>query len=593
MTVRERLAALRQKMKASGVDACLIVTEDFHGSEYVGDYFKCRAYFSGFTGSAGTLAVLAEEAGLWTDGRYFLQAEDQLAGSGVDLYRMGEPGVPTVAAFLQEKLGAGMTLAFDGRTVSAAFAAELRRDLAAKGAEVRGDLDLAGAAWPDRPPISRRPAFLLGEEWAGAGRGAKLAAVREKMAAAGADTLLLTSLDDIGWLLNLRGDDVAYTPVVLAYLAVTAGETVLFVNDGVIGPEVSAALAADGVRLAPYDGIYAYAAALTPGSGVWMDRGRVNDALWSAVPEGVRVIDKVNPTLLPKAVKNETEVKNERAAHVKDGAALTRFIYWLKHAVGKETITERSAADKLESFRRAQADYLGQSFAPIMAYGPHGAIVHYSATEESDVPLKAEGLLLADTGGHYLQGTTDVTRTIALGPVTAEQKRHYTAVLRGNLRLAGAVFRRGCRGSNLDYLAREPLWRMGLDYNHGTGHGVGYLLSVHEGPNAIRWRETGGAALEPGMITSDEPGLYLTGAYGIRLENLVVCVEKAETEYGSFLGFEPLTLAPFDLDAVAPEEMTPEERGALNAYHRRVRETIGPLLPPEEAAWLETAARDL
>lgn len=593
--MRNQLQALRDAMAEHKIGAYLIPTADFHGSEYVGDHFACREYVSGFTGSAGTLLVFPHWAGLWTDGRYFLQAAQQLEGSGIHLMKQGQPGVPTIEAFLRSSMQAEQVLGFDGRCVDAQTGRRYHTILKRLGARLNTQVDLVDEIWLDRPPLSAQPAWLLGPEFAGESRLDKLARVRESMAAQGADVLLLTSLEDIAWLLNLRGGDVACNPVVLAYLALTQTGCELFANPACFPPDVREALEDDEIFLRSYNGIYAYANRLTRDQQVMVDFKRINTSLLTSIPTGVPVLNRPNPTEAMKAVKNPTEMENMRQAHLADGVALTRFMHWLKTRAGKEPITELSAADHLEDLRRQSPAYLQPSFDPILAFGPHSAVIHYSATQESDVSITDQGFLLADTGGHYTTGTTDCTRTYALGPVSDRQKACYTAVLRGNLNLAAAVFQSGCTGLNLDCLARQPLWDMGLDFNHGTGHGVGYLLSVHEGPQSIRWRSLGGQepALVPGMITSDEPGVYFDGEYGVRLENLILCVEKNATEYGTFLGFETLTLTPFDLDAVDPALLSEKEKALLNAYHARVREAIAPHLSPEEAAWLEEATRPL
>lgn len=589
--MRKQLQALRDAMAQHRIDACLIPTDDFHGSEYVGEHFACRKYISGFTGSAGTLLVFPQWAGLWTDGRYFLQAEAQLKDSGIRLMKMGEPGVPTLEEFLRDSLQPDQTLAFDGRCVSARAGRKYYRMAKTLGARINDRLDLVGEIWPNRPPLSAQPVWELSEEYAGESRRDKLSRVRAAMAAEGAEVLLLTGLEDIAWLLNLRGDDVACTPVFLSYLALTRTGCLLFAQPAAFSPALIARLGADGVELRPYESFYSYANSLSTGQRVMLSTQRINTKVLTSIPPEVRLVDRPNPTEAMRAVKNETEQANLAQAHLCDGIALTRFMYWLKKSAGTLPITERSAAAHLEELRKAQPDYLGPSFDPILAFGPHGAVIHYSATEETDAAITDAGFLLADTGGHYHTGTTDCTRTYALGPLRPDQKTAYTAVLRGNLNLAAARFKKGCTGMNLDYLARQPLWDLGLDFNHGTGHGVGYLLSVHEGPQSIRWRNPAGAAFVPGMVTSDEPGVYFDGDYGIRLENLMLCVERETTPFGTFLGFETLTLTPFDLDAVEPGQMSPAEKALLNDYHARVREAITPHLPPEEAAWLQEATR--
>ena len=593
MTVNERITALRERMKEKKIDAYLVPTDDFHASEYVGEYFKCRKYITGFTGSAGTAVIMQDMAGLWTDGRYFIQAAAQLEGTGVDLFKMGEPGVPTIHQFLEEKLGEGMCLGFDGRTISAKEASELSEVLGKKGASLSVDYDLVGEVWEDRPALSCEPVMELNVKWAGESRADKCAKIRKAMEEKGADAFVLTSLDDIAWLLNIRGGDVHCCPVVLSYLVMTQKEIKLFANEKAFPAEVLDALAKDGVTLLPYDSIYEYVKTFAKDMKVLLCKQKANSRLVSNIPAEVEILDEENLTLLPKAIKNPVEVENERIAHIRDGVALTKFIYWLKKNVGKIPMTELSAEEKLYSFRAQQENFIDNSFDPIISYGVHAAINHYSATPETDIPIEPRSFLLADTGGNYYEGTTDTTRTIVMGPVTDEQKKFFTAVLRGMLNLGNAKFRYGCTGVNLDYLARGPLWELGQDFNHGTGHGVGYLLNVHEGPNSFRWKVVPGnnAVLEEGMITSDEPGYYVEDGYGIRHENMIVCKKAEKTQFGQFMCFEFLTLVPFDLDAVVPEQMTAHERELLNNYHAQVYEKISPYLDEDEKAWLKEATR--
>lgn len=583
-------------MKEKKIDAYLVATDDFHGSEYVGDYFKCRKYITGFTGSAGTAIITQDMAGLWTDGRYFIQAADQLRDTTIELFKSGEPGVPTVHQFLNDKLEEGMCLGFDGRTVSAREAEELQELLQKKHITFSVNDDLIGEIWEDRPVLSCEPVMELDIRWTGKSRADKIAEIREQMKAKEADTFILTSLDDIAWLLNIRGNDIHCCPVVLSYLVMMENERRLYANAAAFSEEIRSNLEADGVKIYPYDDVYSYVQTISSDKKVLLSRANVNSRLVSNIPSEVTILDEPNLTLLPKAVKNKTEMENERIAHIKDGIAVTKFIHWLKKNVTRTTITELSAAEKLYQFRSEQEHFLGDSFDPIIAYGTHAAIVHYSATEATDIPLEARGMVLADTGGHYLEGTTDITRTIVLGPVTAKEKKFFTAVLRGNLNLAAAKFKYGCTGLNLDYLARGPLWELGEDYNHGTGHGVGYLLNVHEGPNSFRWKNLPGnpaPVLEKGMITSDEPGYYLENEFGIRHENLVLCKKAEKTSFGQFMCFEPLTMVPFDLEGINPEEMTERERKLLNDYHQKVYTTISPYLDEEEKEWLKQATREI
>ena len=596
MTIKQKLNALRILMKEKKIDAYLVPTDDFHGSEYVGDYFKCRKYITGFTGSAGTAIITQDMAGLWTDGRYFIQAADQLRDTTIELFKSGEPGVPTVHQFLNDKLEEGMCLGFDGRTVSAREAEELQELLQEKHITFSVNDDLIGEIWEDRPALSCEPVMELDIRWTGKSRADKIAEIREQMKAKEADTFILTSLDDIAWLLNIRGNDIHCCPVVLSYLVMMENELRLYANAAAFSEEIRSNLEADGVKIYPYDDVYSYVQSISSDKKVLLSRANVNSRLVSNIPSEVTILDEPNLTLLPKAVKNETEMENERIAHIKDGVAVTKFIHWLKKNVTRTTITELSTAEKLYQFRSEQEHFLGESFDPIIAYGTHAAIVHYSATEATDIPLEARGMVLADTGGHYLEGTTDITRTIVLGPVTAKEKKFFTAVLRGNLTLAAAKFKYGCTGLNLDYLARGPLWELGEDYNHGTGHGVGYLLNVHEGPNSFRWKNLPGnpaPVLEEGMITSDEPGYYLENEFGIRHENLVLCKKAEKTSFGQFMCFEPLTMVPFDLEGINPEEMTERERKLLNDYHQKVYTTISPYLDEEEKEWLKQATREI
>ena len=593
--IPERLARLRAEMKKRGINVYVVPTADYHESEYVGEHFKARKYITGFSGSAGTAVVTLEEAGLWTDGRYFLQAAAQLEGTGVTLYRMGEEGVPTIPEFLSSVLKTGDVLGFDGRVINAALGEQFGALAQKAGASLYVEEDLVGLIWEDRPGLPDKKIWVLPKEYAGKDAAEKTADVRAAMEKEGADVHLLTSLYDIAWLLNIRGGDIDYVPVALSYLALTADKCLWFVRDEALTPEVRDHLSRIGAETRPYDDFYAYAAAIPAGKKVLLDKKTCNTRLLRCLGPDVEVLDRPNPTVLMRAMKNETELANTRRAHKKDAAAMIRFLRWLKTNVGRIPMTEISAADYLEARRAEQEGFLGLSFATICGYGPHGAIIHYGATPETDVPLKAEGLLLVDSGGHYLEGTTDITRTVALGPLTDEMKRAFTLVLRSHLQLAAARIHYGCTGINLDVLARGPLWAVGLDYKHGTGHGIGHILNVHEGPNAFRWKVSPGrsedAVLEEGMITSDEPGLYLEGKFGVRTESELLCRKGEKNEYGQFMYFENLTYVPIDLDAVDADALNETEKGWLNAYHAMVYETMAPLLDEDEKAWLKDATR--
>ena len=593
--IPERLAALREEMKRRNIDIYVVPTADFHESEYVGEYFKARRFITGFTGSAGIAVITLTEAGLWTDGRYFVQAERQLEGSTVTLYRMGEEGVPTVDEFIADKLPEAGCLGFDGRVVNAAWGEKLLQIAEKKNGHLYVSEDLIDLVWKDRPELSRASMFLLEEKYSGKSTADKLAEVRAEMAKDGANVHILTSLYDIAWLLNIRGGDIANVPVVLSYLVLTDTECIWFVQEEALDDTIRAYLAANHIQTRPYNAIYDYVPTIAENAVVLLNKSGVNYRICSELKPQIKVVNKANPTELMKAIKNPTEVDNTRLAHVKDGVAVTKFMYWLKTNIGKIPMTEISASDYLEERRREQDNFIDLSFGTICAYGANAAMMHYSATPESNAELKPEGFLLVDSGGHYYEGTTDITRTFVLGPISDEMRTHFTAVCRSNLNLANAKFLYGVCGLNLDILARGPLWEMGIDYKCGTGHGVGYILNVHEGPNGFRWKivpeRHDSGVLEEGMITTDEPGVYLEGKYGIRTENELVCKKAEKNEYGQFMNFEILTYAPIDLDAIDPDQMSFREKEMLNNYHKKVYEVISPYLTEEENEWLKKYTR--
>lgn len=593
--IQERLQALRDEMKKRNIDIYVVPTSDFHESEYVGEHFKARKFITGFTGSAGTAVVTLTEAGLWTDGRYFVQAEKQLAGSTVTLYRMGEEGVPKVDEFITDKLAKGGCLGFDGRVVNGSWGKKLAAIVEEKNGSLHVNEDLVDIIWTDRPALSKKPLFLLDEKYTGKSVSAKIADLREAMAKEGANYHILTSLYDIAWLLNIRGGDIASVPVILSYLVLTEKECIWFLQEEVVDDKIAAYLKENQITTKPYNAIYEYVPTIPADACVLMNGSTVNYRITSNLQESVKVVDKPNPTEIMKAIKNPTEIENIKKAHVKDGVAFTKFMYWLKTNIGKIPMTEISASDYLEERRREQENFIELSFDTICAYGPNAAMMHYAATPESDAELKPEGFLLVDSGGHYFEGTTDITRTMALGPITDEMRLHFTTVCRSNLNLANAKFLYGCSGLNLDILARGPLWDMGIDYKCGTGHGVGYVLNVHEGPNGFRWRvvpeRNDNGTLEEGMVTTDEPGVYLEGKYGIRTENELVCRKAEKNEYGQFMNFENITYAPIDLDAIDPDEMTKREKKMLNDYHAMVYEVLSPYMTEEENEWLKKYTR--
>lgn len=593
--IPERLTALREEMKRRNIDIYVVPTADFHESEYVGEHFKARKFITGFTGSAGTAVITLKEAGLWTDGRYFVQAEKQLEGSTVTLYRMAEEGVPAVEEFVKDKLPQGGCIGFDGRTVNGAWGEKFAAIAEEKGGSLSVGEDLIDLIWTDRPELSRAPLFILEEKYSGKSTAEKIKDVRAKMAEEGADVHILTSLCDIAWLLNIRGGDIQSVPVVLSYLVLTKDQCIWFLQEEVVDDAIRAYLNENHIETRPYDAIYTYVPTIPESAVVLMNKSGVNYRICNELNKNIQVINKPNPTELMKAVKNPVEVDNTRLAHVKDGVAVTKFMYWLKTNIGKIPMTEISASDYLEARRREQENFIDLSFTTISAYGANAAMMHYSATPESDTVLKPEGFLLVDSGGHYYEGTTDITRTFVLGPISDEMKQHFTAVCRSNMKLANAKFLYGACGLNLDILARGPLWDMGIDYKCGTGHGVGYILNVHEGPNGFRWKivpeRHDSGVLEEGMITTDEPGVYLEGKYGIRTENELVCRKAEKNEYGQFMEFENITYAPIDLDGIDPEQMSPREKQMLNDYHKKVYEVLSPYMTEEENEWLRKYTR--
>lgn len=593
--IPERLTALRKEMKRRSIDIYVVPTADFHESEYVGEHFKARKFITGFTGSAGTAVITLKEAGLWTDGRYFVQAEKQLEGSTVTLYRMAEEGVPAVEEFVKDKLPQGGCIGFDGRTVNGAWGEKFAAIAEEKGGSLSVGEDLINLIWTDRPELSRAPLFILEEKYSGKSTAEKIKDVRAKMAEEGADVHILTSLCDIAWLLNIRGGDIQSVPVVLSYLVLTKDQCIWFLQEEVVDDAIRAYLNENHIETRPYDAIYTYVPTIPESAVVLMNKSGVNYRICNELNKNIQVINKPNPTELMKAVKNPVEVDNTRLAHVKDGVAVTKFMYWLKTNIGKIPMTEISASDYLEARRREQENFIDLSFTTISAYGANAAMMHYSATPESNTGLKPEGFLLVDSGGHYYEGTTDITRTFVLGPISDEMKQHFTAVCRSNMKLANAKFLYGACGLNLDILARGPLWDMGIDYKCGTGHGVGYILNVHEGPNGFRWKivpeRHDSGVLEEGMITTDEPGVYLEGKYGIRTENELVCRKAEKNEYGQFMEFENITYAPIDLDGIDPEQMSPREKQMLNDYHKKVYEVLSPYMTEEENEWLKKYTR--
>ena len=595
MSIPNRLSALRKIMEEKKVDAYIIPSADNHQSEYVGEYFKARKFISGFTGSAGTVVVTKDRAGLWTDGRYFIQAEAQLAGSGIELFKMGEEGVPSVDEFVVNYLPENSVLGFDGRLISAGEGLDLENQLSDKNVVIKCDEDLIDMIWEGRPALSEEKAFELDVKYSGETFKSKIVRIRNVMRENNATMHVVTTLDEVAWIFNIRGNDVSYTPVVLAYAVITLNEVYLFINENKLDENLKSKFKKSNIHIKPYNDIYEFVRNLNENETIMLDKERVNYSLYNSVPSNVKKIEIENPAVLMKAMKNEIEIKNIKNAYIKDGIACTKFMYWLKNNVGKERITELSASEKLLQLRKEQEGFVDLSFETIAGYKEHAAMMHYAATEETDYEVKAEHMFLVDSGGHYYEGSTDITRTYILGEISDELKTHYTAVVRGMINLSMAKFLYGCRGYNLDILARGPMWDMGIDYKCGTGHGVGYMLSVHEGPSGFRWyivpskHET--TPFEEGMVITNEPGIYMEGSHGIRIENQLVVKKLEKNLNGQFMGFEAITMSPIDLDGINPELMTKREKEYLNTYHKNVYDTIHPYLNEEEREWLKEYTR--
>lgn len=597
MLIKEGLEALRTLMKEHKMAAYIVPSSDYHESEYVGEYFKAREFISGFTGSAGTVVVTLEDAGLWTDGRYFIQAKKQLEGSGIRLFKMGEEGVATIEQYLETHLSEGSVLGFDGKVVTASEACTFKDKLSNLNITFSTAQDLVGEIWKDRPALSCKPAFPLDIKYSGVSCREKLEDLRKTMDEKKATMHIITTLDDIAWLFNIRGGDVKFNPVVLAYAVVTLEESYLFIDSKKLEDNLIQILEKDGVHIMPYEAIYSFIKEVDENQTILLDPHKVNYEIYNNLNKNISKIEAVNPIVLKKAKKNPIEIENIRKAHIKDGVAVTKFMYWLKTNVEKETITEISASQKLEDLRKMQEGFIEPSFNTIAGYKEHAAMMHYSASAASDYTLMPEHMLLVDSGGQYYEGTTDITRTFVLGPINDVLKLHFTSVVRGMINLSMVQFLQGTRGYNLDILARRPLWNLGLDYKCGTGHGIGYLLNVHEAPNGFRWKivpeRNDSCELEEGMVTTNEPGVYIEGSHGIRIENELVTQKCEKNEYGQFMHFETVTFAPIDLDGIDEKLLNQEEKAWLNNYHKMVYEKVSPYLEETEKTWLKHYTRPL
>lgn len=591
--ISERMIALREEMAKQKIDAYLIPTSDPHMSEYPADCWKYREWISGFTGSAGTVVITATKAGLWTDSRYFLQAAAQLEGSGIELYKMALPETPSISDFLLHELGTGTTVGLNGETYNATEALTLERKLKKKGVTLQTGLNLIDPIWKDRPGIPDAPLFEMPVELSGQTTDDKLIAINDRLHEAGADCTILSALDEVAWTFNIRGTDVAYNPVAISYAFVSEKESVLFVNPKKLTADVADRLKKEGVKLADYSMLYSYLTRLPDETVVWIDRNKTNVAICNALPKSCSVIDQISPANHLKSIKNETEIAGFRSAVLKDGVALSKFFYWLETELAAgQPVTELSAAARLTALRAEQPLYVMDSFESISSYGPHGAVVHYSPTPETDTCLKPESLYLLDSGAQYLDGTTDVTRTIALGEPTEQMKKDFTRTLKGTIGIAKCKFPTGTRGSQIDAFARKALWDAGINYLHGTCHGIGHCLNVHEGPQSIRMEENP-VVLKPGMVMSDEPAMYRAGEYGIRTENIIVVRDDSETEFGKFLSFDTLTLCYIDTSLVLVPMLSTREHAWLNKYHQEVYDKISPFLNKDEKKWLKQKTAEI
>lgn len=590
MNINKRLTALRRFMEEKRLHAFIIPSTDSHLSEYPASHWASREWISGFTGSAGTVVVTREKAGLWTDSRYFLQAANELKETEIDLFKEGLPATPTIEEWLTAELGKGEYIGIDGNVYAAKEAFSLTHKLNMKGLHIISDYDPFSDIWHDRPEIPTNPIFVLPEKYTGEPAHKKISRICDSIEKNGAESLLVASLDTIAWIFNIRGNDVKCNPVAVSYAYISRKETVLFINPKKLTPEISDYLKAEGVTIAEYTKVFDYVARLK--KPISLDANKITFSLYNTIPGECKIIDMPSTADLMKSIKNETEIQGFRNAMERDGVALVHFLMWLEKAVPNGNVTEIMIPEKLVEYRSQQKNFVGESFDTISGYGPNGAIVHYHVTAESSLPVKPEGFLLVDSGAQYFDGTTDITRTIAVGPLTDQMKKDYTMVLKGHIDLATAIYPQGTRGSQLDILARKALWDEGLNYLHGTGHGIGHFLNVHEGPQNIRMNENP-TTLQIGMVTSNEPGIYRAGQYGIRIENLIKTKHETTTEFGDFYSFETLTLCPIDTTPIIKEMLTEKEITWFNEYHKYVYDRLSPLLTDDAKQWLKEKTNEI
>lgn len=596
LSVFERITELRNKMMSEGIDWYLLTSDDFHSSEYVSDYFKVREYYTGFTGDNAYLLLNKDNAYMWTDGRFFIQAEIELKGTSVTLMKMGEEGVPTLTEFVKENVSQGETLAFDGRTVSTGLGKKLEKILKHKNGNIDYLHDYAGDLWSDRPGLPNVPIWILDDGQSGENSVSKTDRVRKVLKDSDCEALIISKLDDIAWITNMRGGDIECNPVFLSYMIVTMSESFLFLRDNVITDDIKRYLSSQNITLKAYDEFFEFLGEFTVAGTVSLEEQSISYTGYLLADKNNELMNMPNPSTLMKAVKNPTELDRIKEATILDSVAVTRFMYWLKNIEDYSSVSELDCAAKIDSLRREIPGFLDLSFPTIAGYGANAAMMHYEAKENAFSYLRAEGMLLVDSGGQYDKGTTDITRTFVLGPVSDEIKLHFSKVAAGMLAMADTKFLYGCTGRNLDIIAREPLWELGIDYKCGTGHGVGYILNVHEGPHSLRWKynpDSAETVYEEGMIVSDEPGVYFEGSHGIRTENVILCVKGVKNDNGQFMGFEHLNYVPIDRDGLDVRYLSPKDIERINIYHKSVYEKISGYLSEDEARWLEEVTAPL
>lgn len=590
MNVNEKLQKLRGLMQKEGIDAYIIPSFDAHQSEYVPEHWKSRAWISGFTGSAGTVVVTMDKSGLWTDGRYFIQAEKQLTGSEIKLFKMREPGVPTYKEWLADVLQENACVGFDGKVFSCNQVKQLESSFRRKNIKLNQQHDFMDEIWNERPALPLDKIFTHEVKYAGLSTAEKLDNIRKEMNKKNADYYVMSSLDDIAWAFNIRGNDVQNNPVAISYALISLDKAWFFIDKRKVDKDVEKILNDNGVNIMEYDEIENMLTSLDKAAKVFYDPDKVSIWLKGCLPESCEKIEERDIAMILKAIKNDIEIENLKRCQIKDGVAMVRFLHWLDNSIGKQTITEISASDKLESFRSQGEGFIGISFDTIAGYKEHAAMMHYKAEEKSQYTLQREGMFLVDSGGQYLDGTTDITRTIVLGDISEEERKDFTLVLKGHMALCQAKFLYGVTGTNLDILARLPLWEQGIDYKCGTGHGVGFLLSVHESPQrfSMQYNDT---KLEKGMVITNEPGVYKEGKHGIRTENTLLVVEDECTDSGQFMRFDVISYCPIDLDGIDVSMLTNKEKTWLNDYHKNVYEALSPYLDEAEKEWLKKETR--